>query len=342
MAQNKGFGVMAKILITGSAGYVAGWLIPHLLKADHYVVGYDCLKCPDHLVNLVGLEWHQGFLSDRALLEKVFSTARPDVCIHLAKPAAEMLESYTPEARHREIQGRDLSMRVLHTCLVDQLNIFEAAIRFGKVPVLFASSDSVYGPNSSTSVLENAQLQPISMKGLFNFFTEQYGRFYALRYGASITAMRFFNIYGCWLEGWHGDVISRFCQAALTSQRLDIYGDGSQMRDFIYIEDVVAAIVAISSSVKPGFSAVNISTGVGTTLNELVRLVGLLTATAFDVVNHPFRLGDLSCAVGNNQRLGAIKSRVVRTELAEGLRRTMNAAGVITMRRSQASLVQLV
>ncbi|WP_420590908.1 NAD-dependent epimerase/dehydratase family protein [Bacterioplanoides sp.] len=327
---------MAKILVTGSAGYVAGWLIPQLLRMGHHVIGYDCLKCPDHLINLVGVEWHQGFLSDRTLLERVFSTARPDICIHLAKPAAEMLESYTPEERHREIQGRDLSVRVLHTCLADQLNIFETAIRFGNIPVLFASSDSVYGPNSSTSVLENAQLQPISMKGLFNFFTEQYGRFYALRYGASITAMRFFNVYGYWLEGWRGDVISRFCQAALTNQKLDVYGDGSQMRDFIYIEDAVAAIIAMTSSVKPGFSAVNISTGVGTTLNELVRLVGLLTATAFDVVNHPFRPGDLSCAVGNNQRLEALEGGVVSTELAEGLRRTMNAAGVITMRRSQA------
>lgn len=327
---------MANVLVTGSAGYVAGWLIPQLLRMGHRVVGYDCLKCPNHLINSAGIEWHQGFLSDRSLLERVFGGARPDVCIHLAKPAAELLESYTPEERHREIQGRDLSVRVLHTCLADQLNVFETAIRFGNIPVLFASSDSVYGPNSSTSVLENAQLQPISMKGLFNFFTEQYGRFYALRYGISITAMRFFNVYGFWLDGWRGDVISRFCQAALTNQKLDVYGDGNQIRDFIYIEDAIAAIIALASSVKPGFSAVNISTGVGTELNELVRLVCLLTATPFEVVNHPFRPGDLSCAVGNNQRLEALGLNLVKTELSEGLRRTMNAAGVITMRRSQA------
>jgi len=327
---------MSTVLVTGAAGYIAGTLIPALVERGDLVIALDCHGCPDELVSLDRVVWVRARLSDTNGIEAAFSEHRPDLCFHLARPDASLLDAYTPEVRMQQVEQYDMCSRIINACVDEHISVFEAAVKYNNVPVIFSSSDSVYGPNSSSCVLESSPAQPISMNGLFNFMLEQYARFYSTRYGVKISAIRMFNVYGYWREGWRGDVVSRFCQAALATGVIDLYGDGHQQRDFVYIDDVVGAMLALSEHMKIGFHVFNLATGRGTSLKQLIATLESLTGCRLRINSHGFRFADLNCAVGSAEKLHRISGVRPEVGVVEGLRRTLSQSGVITMRRSFA------
>ncbi|WP_419810855.1 NAD-dependent epimerase/dehydratase family protein [Bacterioplanoides sp.] len=330
---------MATYLVTGAAGYIASYLIPALLQQGHRVVALDRLPCPGHLANRKKLHWQQTDLTDPTLLQDLFQRFKPSLCVHLAKPDYRELDLYTPGERLQAIDALQFSSPAILAAVNHYLVLLEAAIRFGKVPVVMGSSDSVYGPNMSARVCERSAQHPISAKGLMNFMMEQSSRYYALRYGLDVTVARFFNIYGPWRPEWCGDVISRFCCSMMEADRVQLYGNGLQQRDFVFIEEAVHCLERLIQAHPSGYAAFNICTSRGVSILQLVNMIAAVIPpqTGFtqksDIDFQPARPGDLHCAIGANDKLYRQVGFKPDLPLAEGIRRTLEGVGFSTLRR---------
>jgi UDP-glucose 4-epimerase len=307
---------MAKYLITGGDGYLAQQIINLLLLEGHEIravdIKFEQLQIPVKFNKL--LEQHCFSLSNKKLLLKTFKGI--DACIHLASPPNVTLDHYMQAG-----------------AILDGLHVFHAAIESNNVPVIFSSTDSVYGPNIANPLFENAQMMPISTMGVHKLSLEHHARVLGLTHGLNSTSMRLFNVYGMWRENWASDVISQFCRCAMSGQDLVVHGNGDQIRDFIHVSDVARAFLAVSNRLKCGFSTYNICTGQATSLNNLIGLISSLLGYKLKVRYESKRLGDVYCAVGSNFKINKDFNFMPRIKISNGLRRVLKDAGAITLQK---------
>ena len=308
---------MAKYLVTGGNGYLAQQVINLLLREGHSVrvidVQFDQLSVPVKYAHLV--DQHCFTLADKKMLLKTFKDI--DVCYHLASPTADSL---------------DYSMQ--SSAILEGLHVFHAAIENNNIPVIFSSTDSVYGPNISSPLFESAQLMPISSMGVHKLSLEHHARVLGLTHGLNTTAMRVFNVYGMWRDGWESDVISQFCRCALAGKEIVVHGNGDQVRDFIHVSDVARAFILASKNKKFGFSTYNVCTGQATSLKNLIEMTSSLLGHKLQVRFESKRLGDLYCAVGSNLKIYKDLKFIPRTTISDGLRLVLKEAGAITLQKA--------
>lgn len=307
---------MAKYLITGGDGYLAQQVINLLLSDGHEVraidVKFDHLSIPAKYNKK--LDQYCFPLSDKTLLLKTFIGI--DICIHLASPANDVLD-YDKQA----------------TATLDGLHVFHAAIESNHVPVIFSSTDSVYGPNVENQLFENAQMMPISSMGVHKLSLEHHARVLGLTHGLNSTSMRVFNVYGMWRKNWAADVISQFCRCAMSGEDIVVHGNGDQVRDFIHVSDVARGFISVSKSLKSGFSTYNVCTGQATSLNNLIDMISSLLGYKLTVRYENKRLGDVYCAVGSNSKINKDYKFMPRINISCGLRRVLKDAGAITLQK---------
>jgi len=307
---------MAKYLITGGDGYLAQQVINLLVQSGHQVRAVDVkfkqLNVAMKYQNLV--EKICFSLSNKKYLLKSFENV--DACIHLASPSNKSLDCDMQSA-----------------AILDGLHVFYAAIESDNVPVIFASTDSVYGPNISNPLFENAQMMPVSLMGVHKLSLEHYARVLGLTHGLNSTSMRLFNVYGMWRDDWKADVISQFCCNALAGRDIVVHGDGDQVRDFIHVSDVARAFVSASKSLKLGFSSYNVCTGQATSLNDLIDMISSLLGFKLTIRYENKRLGDVYCAVGSNSKINRDFNFIPRINISCGLRMVLKDAGGITLQK---------
>jgi UDP-glucose 4-epimerase len=307
---------MAKYLITGGDGYLAQQVINLLLLEGHEIravdVQFEQLTVPMKYNRL--LEKHCFSLSNKKRLLKTFKDI--DACVHLASPLNNVLDG-TMQA----------------TAILEGLHVFHAAIESNNVPVIFSSTDSVYGPNIANPLLESAQMMPISAMGVHKLSLEHHARVLGLTHGLNASSMRLFNVYGMWRNNWAEDVISQFCRCALSGEDIVVHGNGEQVRDFIHVSDAARAFVAVSKSFKVGFSTYNICTGQATSLNNLIDMISSLLGYQLKVRYENKRLGDVYCAVGSNQKINKDFNFIPRINISNGLRKVLKDAGAITLQK---------
>ena len=307
---------MAKYLVTGGNGYLAQQLVNLLLLEGHSVrvvdIQFDQLNVASKYSHRV--DRHCFSLADKESLLASFSGI--DICYHLASPASGTLD-YNMQA----------------SAILDGLHVFHAAIASNNVPVIFSSTDSVYGPNISSPLFESAQLMPISSMGVHKLSLEHHARVLGLSHGLNTTAMRIFNVYGLWRGTWESDVISQFCRCALSGKEIVIHGNGDQVRDFIHVSDVARAFILVSKNNKLGFSTYNVCTGQATSLKNLIEMASSLLGYTLKFRYENKRLGDLYCAVGSNLKIKKECNFVPRITIRDGLRLVLKEAGAITLQK---------
>ncbi len=154
--------------------------------------------------------------------------------------------------------------------LVGFLNLIESARRRGLRRVIFSSTGgAIYGEQDEFPCAEDHPRRPVSPYGVAKLATEAYLFFYKAEYGIDYLALRFSNVYGP-RQDPHGEagVVAIFCGRMLDGKPVTIYGDGTQTRDYVYVGDVVRAVVAAAKSRASGI-ALNIGTGIETNVNDL-------------------------------------------------------------------------
>jgi UDP-glucose 4-epimerase len=294
-----------RALVTGGAGFIGSHLVDVLLDAGDEVTVVDHLRTEANLerAKARGVTLARGDVTDVAAMLGVFAQARPEVVYHLAAQIDVRRSVSDPSMdAHQNVGGTAA--------------VLEAARAAGARRVILASTAGVYGDPPALPIAEDTEVAPLSPYGASKAAAESYLALFSRLHGISTLALRMSNVYGP-RQNPHGEagVIAIFCAAAAEGREVTIFGDGTQTRDFVYVEDVVSGFAAAGRSGEQG--AINLSTGVETSLLDLAAALGL------DTVPGTARLGEIARSSldpsAARDRLGWTAS----TPLAEGLRRTL-------------------
>ena len=305
---------MSLYLVTGGCGFIGSHLIDELLKRGHRVRVIDDLSTgkrsnlpADHIGGRC--ELIVGDITDRDLIERCFDGV--EYCFHLAAVASVQLSNEDWAGTHR-------------INLTGSINVFDAARR-NRVPVVYASSAAVYGDNAETPLKESVQLRPLTAYGADKLGSELHARVASLVHSVPTTGLRFFNVYGPRQSSSspYSGVISIFASKLAARESITIYGDGEQVRDFIYVTDVVQFLMSAMDRVSATPTAFNVCTGKSITINQLARTLMSISGSQVKIDYLPSRHGDIRVSVGSpylSERSLQYRSQV---HLASGLRKLM-------------------
>jgi UDP-glucose 4-epimerase len=201
--------------------------------------------------------------------------------------------------------------------------VLEAARRAGARKVLLASSVAIYGPPAALPVTEETPTNPLSPYAVSKLAGEFYLRQYQQLHGLDTTTLVLTNTYGP-RQDPHGEagVIAIFANAMLSGQQTRLFGDGSNSRDYVYVDDVVDAFVRAAGPVAGGLR-VNVGTGVATTDAELNRLMAKVVGGVGEPRYAPARLGDLPHMVVDAGRARELLGWRPQVDLETGIGRTI-------------------
>jgi UDP-glucose 4-epimerase len=305
---------MATYLVTGGCGFVGSHLCDALIREGASVRVLDDLSSGS-LENIpVGVDVLIGDVADPAAVDKAMSGV--DGCFHLAAVASVERSSQDWVRTHR-------------TNLTGAITVLEAARqrRRGRLlPVVYASSAAVYGDCTTLPISESAEKRPASAYAADKLGCELHARVASELHGVPAIGLRFFNVYGPRQNpnSPYSGVISIFCDRVRRGQRIDIFGDGSQTRDFVFVEDVVTALLRAMQR-RPAAAAVfNICSERRTSVLELAHVIADLCGRQPEIRQLPRRAGEIVHSLGDcsaaRQQLGL----PAPTKLAVGLAATLS------------------
>jgi len=303
-------------MVTGGAGFIGSTLVDRLLAEDWSVDVVDDLS-KGSLANLAGargqpdrrFSFHRMDVSSPALVELV-AHRRPDIVFHLAAQADVRVSVARPVF--------DATINILGT-----LNVCEGAIAAGTSKIVFAASGgTLYGSTQELPIREGQPQAPESPYGVAKKSAGDYLHYYRQVRGLEYTALAMANVYGP-RQDPHGEagVVAIFAGKLLGRERPVIFGDGSQTRDFVYVDDVVDAFVR--SSEKGGGLLMNIGTGVETSVQRLYDVMARLTGFKEPARYEPPRTGELRRSALDPSRAGIHLGWKPWTSLEEGVARTL-------------------
>jgi UDP-glucose 4-epimerase len=303
-----------RTLVTGGAGFIGSNLVDALVARGDEVAILDDLSSGRRENVNAAATLHEGDIRDGATVRRVVDEIRPEAVFHLAAQIDVRISISDPAYDAR-------------TNVEGTVNVLEAARQAGTGRFVFASTGgAIYGEEVEVPTPETGAALPMAGYGQSKFCAEQYLGLYRRLYGMSTIALRFGNVYGP-RQDPHGEagVIAIFCERLQRDEPLKVFGDGLQTRDYIYVGDLVEAIVAAGDGDVEG--AVNLGTEEETSVLRLIEILGELAGKpGLEPELHPARLGELqrSClAVGKARD---VLGWSAATGIEDGLRRTWAAA----------------
>lgn len=304
---------MATYLITGGLGFVGGHLAEALRKAGHFVRILDDLSSGRRENAPADCEVIVGDVAEPKRVADAMEGV--DGCYHLAAIASVERASKDWIGCHRVNLG-------------GAINVFDAArnARGGKViPVVYASSAAVYGDNADMPLKETAAASPLSAYGADKLGCELHARVAAYMFELPVTGLRFFNIYGPRQDpkSPYSGVISIFADRVLGGDAIAIHGDGEQVRDFIYVADVVRYLRAAMAKAGNGARVLNVCTGRATSIRVLAETLCRLNGKAVPIRHVAARPGDIRVSIGDPAAAARVLGLEARTDLETGLGRTL-------------------
>ena len=236
---------MAKIFVSGTAGFIGSHVAQRLLDRGDEVVGFDSVNdyydvsLKEARLKLLngreGFSFIRGDLADRKLMADLFASGDFEKVIHLAAQAGVRYSIVNPHA-------------YIDSNISGFMNILEGCRHNGVKHLVYASSSSVYGANTTMpfSVHHNVD-HPVSLYAATKKANELMAHTYASLYGLPCTGLRFFTVYGPW--GRPDMALFIFTKAILEGRPIDVYNEGRMRRDFTYIDDIVEGVVRVTDRV---------------------------------------------------------------------------------------------
>lgn len=267
---------MSKILVTGGSGFLGRHLIESLLEAGYHVRSLD-LSLP--AIQHEKLEFIEGSFLDRKLLEEAIIDC--DIVFHLASTTLPKTSNDDP-------------IFDINTNLIGTVALLDIARKINVRKFIFISSGgTVYGVPTKLPVSEEHSTYPTCSYGVVKLAIEKYLYMYHKIYGLDTCTLRLSNPYG---EHQRVDAaqgaVTVFCHKAVMGDTIEIWGDGSIVRDFIYVKDAVRAMLCAITANCAGM-VINVGQGVGVSLNQVINIIEstighkidkqYLTARSFDV-----------------------------------------------------------
>lgn len=299
-------------VVTGGCGFIGSHVVEALLARGDRVRIIDDLSTGKRHAVLAGAEILVGDVADRALLGRALAGA--DGCFHLAAIAS------VPRCEQDWRGG-------LHSNVTGTIAVLEAARAAGPAPlrVVYASSAAVYGDNPAVPLAETAGGMPLSSYGAHKLLGELYARAAWSRDRVPSVGLRLFNVYGPRQDpnSPYSGVISIFVERLGAGAAIEIFGDGGQTRDFVYVADAAAHFLAAMAGLREGARVLNVCTGRGTKVIDLAHTLGRLYGVVPTIRFRPPREGDIQISVGDPSAASRHLGTRAAVTLEEGLRRIL-------------------
>ena len=309
-----------KVLVTGGAGFIGTNLVKALINAGHEPRVLDDFSTGlASNVSDLGIEILRGSLEDLELVEKCARGV--DAIAHLGARGSVPRSLKNPLATH--------SVNATGT-----LHVMEAARSVG-AHVIFSSSSSVYGRNEELPKDEKMWTLPLTPYAASKLAGEGYVEAYQSSYGVPVSAFRFFNVFGPWQRPDHdyAAVIPKWIWKAMNSESIEVFGDGTQSRDFTYVGTVVNVLLDAIENKKTWNGPVNLAFGNRITLNETLEILKK-QFNALDVHFVEQRKGDVLHSQSNPEMLRQLFPGVTPVDFEVALLET-----IAWLRNNSASIV---
>jgi len=304
---------MARILVTGGAGFIGSHLVKRLVELKHEVVVADILLRGNKIDHDVfsQIEFHNADVMDREAMMEL--SRNVDLIYHFAAVLGVDVVADNP-------------VITMDTETIGTRNIAECAINNGVKKIIYASTSGVYGHSAiEKSFTENIQLDPRTSYAIAKRYNEIYLAAQFEEKGLESISLRFFNVYG-----QHQDnrmVIPRFFEQAIAGTPLTVYGDGQQTRDFTFIDDTITSVLKLADEVG-GCEIFNIGCEQETPIidlaNEIIKITG--SSSEIKYIDAPRKRYDFEIErrVGNSEKLFEAINFKPQVDLAAGLDRTFS------------------
>jgi UDP-glucose 4-epimerase len=302
---------MSTYVVTGGAGFIGSHLCDALVARGDSVLVLDDLSTGHRRNVPAAATLVVGDVADAATVAQVMEGV--DGCFHLAAIASVEKGITDWLGTHR--------VNVTGT-----VTVFDAIRRQGsRIPVVYASSAAVYGDAATVPIAETERCVPLSVYGADKFGCELHARVASHVHGIPTVGMRFFNVYGPRQDpkSPYSGVISIFCERITAGQPIAIFGDGQQTRDFVYVGDVVRALLA-GMALRPEDAPVfNVCTGQSTSVEALAQLVAELSGKTLNAETWPPRAGEIRHSLGVPDLADRVLGLEGRIPLRSGLREVL-------------------
>lgn len=289
-----------KYLITGGAGFIGSTLANHLSK-DNSVIVIDNLSMgkEENLVKNSNLTFINGSVTDKEIMQGIISNNSFDYIFHLAA-IASVADSVERPVETHQINFESVLM------LLELVRKFQKDLK----RLVFSSSAAVYGDEPTLPKKEESVIRPLTPYAVDKFAAEQYVLDYNHLYGIPTSAVRFFNVYGPNQnpESPYSGVISilvdcyKKLQSGLEAQ-FTLFGDGSQSRDFVFVEDVIQALLLVANKQESLGRQFNVGTGTAITLNGLVEVIDKELNVKLPIKYEAERDGDIKDSLSDITRV---------------------------------------
>jgi UDP-glucose 4-epimerase len=298
---------MKSYLVTGGCGFIGVNLISRLATAGNRIRVIDDLSLgKKEDIGPFDVELHVGDIRDSALLQQLCRGV--DAVVHLAAHT-RVVDSIGDPRLNFEINA------------IGTLNVLQAARDCGVGKVIFASTGGAILGEQEPPVHEGMVPRPLSPYGAGKLAGEAYCSAFFGSYGLNTVALRFANVYGPHSYR-KGSVVAQYFKNLIQEEPLVVYGDGRQTRDFVYVDDLVSAIMLADQADTPG-EVFQIASGRETSIQELLGVIRqVLPDCKFEVRYEPARKGEIFRNYANIDKARRQLGFAPRVELSEGLRRT--------------------
>jgi len=266
-----------KVLVTGGAGFIGSNLVDTLIKAGHNVFVVDNLSTGNKLNLNKRAKFYETDICDKIELQKIFDIEKPETIFHLAAQANVSASVKDP--------AFDIKVNVIGT-----INLLELCRDFSVKKFVFSSTGgAIYGENAPRPTPETAKEYPLTPYGMDKLQAEKYIEFFAKNFEMKPVILRYANVYGP-RQNSHGEagVIAIFTAKMLANESYQLYGDGEQTRDFVYVSDVVDANLKALEFSSTGIF--NIGSGKETSINEITGILKKITQTSVAPTIKPAKL----------------------------------------------------
>jgi UDP-glucose 4-epimerase len=298
-----------KILITGGSGFIGSHIVEHYQNIAEEIRVLDNLRT-GYRHNLDGLKhtFIEGTVTNRELVRE--SVRGVDYVFHLAAMVS------VPESMSKPAECVDINVHGL-------LNVLEEASHAGVKKLVFASSAAIYGDNPTVPKFETMLPEPKSPYAITKLDGEYYLGMFQREGRLETAALRFFNVFGPRQDpkGAYAAAVPIFIEKAVRNEDITVFGDGGQTRDFIYVKDIVGALVfAVETAGVTGVFNAGYEGQI--TINDLANRLIKTAASTSKVLHAPERAGDVRHSRANADKLRA-GGWSPRHNLDEGLARTL-------------------
>ncbi len=303
------------ILITGGAGFIGSTLADKLLEENNKIVVIDNFndyyspklkeKNIKHNLDNKNYKLYRGDICDKNLLRKIFEENQIDVVVHIAasagvRPSIENPLSYVKN----NIEGT--------------VNIVEVMKENGIKKIVFASSSSIYGNCKEEIFSEDLKVsEPISPYAASKSACEQFLYTYSKLFDIQVVALRFFTVFG---PRQRPDLaIRKFIDLIKENKPIPVYGDGTTIRDYTYVDDIVDGIISAINYNDTPYAIINLGGGAPVSLNEMIATIERVLNKKATVEHLPMQLGDVNKTAADITKAKKLLNYNPKTSFKEGI-----------------------